>query len=122
MTTPLSSKVLLDLYEASFEVEWLQFAIELQETQDRLFFDEKNGGYFSTQRQRSEHPPADEGRQRRRGTGGEFDRGAESSAARAIPRRQAAARAREKNDRRFAATLSHFPAPCRRCWSRSIPA
>jgi hypothetical protein len=39
---------LLDLYEASFDVEWLKFAIELQETEDRLFFDEKNGGYFST--------------------------------------------------------------------------
>jgi hypothetical protein len=39
---------LLDLYEASFDVEWLKFAVELQETQDRLFFDEKNGGYFST--------------------------------------------------------------------------
>ena len=39
---------LLDLYEASFDVEWLKFAIELQETQDRLFFDEKAGGYFST--------------------------------------------------------------------------
>src|SRR5262249_40402668 len=39
---------LLDLYEASFDVEWLKFALELQETQDRLFFDEKNGGYFST--------------------------------------------------------------------------
>ena len=38
---------LLDLYEASFEVSWLQFAIELQETQDRLFFDEERGGYFS---------------------------------------------------------------------------
>jgi len=38
----------LDLYEASFDVEWLKFAIELQETQDRLFFDEKAGGYFST--------------------------------------------------------------------------
>jgi uncharacterized protein YyaL (SSP411 family) len=38
---------LLDLYEASFEVSWLQFAIELQETQDRLFFDEEKGGYFS---------------------------------------------------------------------------
>ncbi len=35
-------------YEASFDVEWLKFAVELQETQDRLFFDEKNGGYFST--------------------------------------------------------------------------
>ena len=39
---------LLDLYEASFDVEWLKFAIQLQETQDRLFFDGKNGGYFST--------------------------------------------------------------------------
>ena len=39
---------LLDLYEASFDVEWLKFARQLQETQDRLFFDEKNGGYFTT--------------------------------------------------------------------------
>ena len=38
---------LLDLYEASFDVEWLKLASDLQETQDRLFFDEKNGGYFS---------------------------------------------------------------------------
>ena len=38
---------LLDLYEASFDVEWLRFAKQLQEMQDRLFFDEKNGGYFS---------------------------------------------------------------------------
>jgi uncharacterized protein YyaL (SSP411 family) len=39
---------LVDLYEASFDIEWLKFAMELQETQDRLFFDDKNGGYFST--------------------------------------------------------------------------
>jgi uncharacterized protein YyaL (SSP411 family) len=39
---------LLDLYGASFDIEWVKFAIELQQTQDRLFFDEKNGGYFST--------------------------------------------------------------------------
>ncbi len=39
---------LIDLYEASFDVEWLKFAMQLQETQDRLFFDEKDGGYFST--------------------------------------------------------------------------
>jgi uncharacterized protein len=39
---------LLDLYEASFDVEWLKLATQLQETQDQLFFDEKNGGYFST--------------------------------------------------------------------------
>ena len=39
---------LLDLYQASFDVGWLKFAVRLQETQDRLFLDEKNGGYFST--------------------------------------------------------------------------
>jgi uncharacterized protein YyaL (SSP411 family) len=38
---------LLDLYEASFDVSWLRFAIELQETKDRLFLDEEQGGYFS---------------------------------------------------------------------------
>ena len=41
-------QALLDLYEASFDIQWLKFALEIQETQDRLFFDEKNGGYFST--------------------------------------------------------------------------
>jgi uncharacterized protein YyaL (SSP411 family) len=39
---------LLDLYGTSFDIEWLKFAVELQETQDRFFFDEKSGGYFST--------------------------------------------------------------------------
>src|SRR5437660_92433 len=39
---------LIDLYEASFDVEWLKLATQLQETQDRLFYDEKNGGYCST--------------------------------------------------------------------------
>jgi uncharacterized protein YyaL (SSP411 family) len=39
---------LLDLYEASFDVEWLKFAIELQKTEDLLFLDENAGGYFST--------------------------------------------------------------------------
>jgi uncharacterized protein YyaL (SSP411 family) len=39
---------LLDLYESSFDIEWLKLAVALQETQDRLFFDETNGGYFST--------------------------------------------------------------------------
>ena len=38
---------LLDLYEASFNVEWLKFAIDLQATQDRLFLDAENSGYFS---------------------------------------------------------------------------
>jgi len=39
---------LLDLYEASFEVSWLKFAVELQETQDRLFLDDNGGGYFGS--------------------------------------------------------------------------
>jgi uncharacterized protein YyaL (SSP411 family) len=38
---------LLDLYEASFDVSWLRFAVELQETQDRLFLDQEQGGYFN---------------------------------------------------------------------------
>jgi uncharacterized protein YyaL (SSP411 family) len=40
-------QALLDLYEASFDIARLRWAIELQETQDRLFFDEERGGYFS---------------------------------------------------------------------------
>jgi uncharacterized protein YyaL (SSP411 family) len=39
---------LLDLYEVSFDVEWLKLATQLQETQDRLFLDAKNDGYFTT--------------------------------------------------------------------------
>src|SRR5207249_1406001 len=41
-------QALLDLYEASFDIELLTLAVQVQETQDRLFFDEKNSGYFST--------------------------------------------------------------------------
>jgi uncharacterized protein YyaL (SSP411 family) len=39
---------LLDLYEASFEVKWLAWAVSLQDQQDQLFWDSKNGAYFST--------------------------------------------------------------------------
>jgi len=39
---------LLDLYEASFDVKWLRLAEQLQATQDRLFWDDKNGGYFTS--------------------------------------------------------------------------
>ena len=39
---------LLDLYEANFEIQWLQWAVELQATMDRLFWDEEGGGYFSS--------------------------------------------------------------------------
>src|SRR5438874_866222 len=38
---------LLDLYEASFEIRWLKFALELQRQMDALFWDNENGGYFT---------------------------------------------------------------------------
>lgn len=37
---------LLDLYEVTFELRWLQEAIALQALQDTHFWDSKNGGYF----------------------------------------------------------------------------
>ncbi len=37
----------LDVYEATGEIGWLQWAAELQETLDDLFLDRVNGGYFS---------------------------------------------------------------------------
>ncbi len=37
---------LLDLYQAGFDVHWLTWAVSLQEGQDRLFGDAKEGGYF----------------------------------------------------------------------------
>ncbi len=39
---------LLDLFEASFDVRLLSWAVQLQQAQDRLFWDEKLGGYFTT--------------------------------------------------------------------------
>lgn len=39
---------LLELYECGGGVEWLQWAVQLQATQDRLFLDAEQGGYFST--------------------------------------------------------------------------
>ncbi len=39
---------LIDLYEATFDVRWLTWAVRLQEKQDALFWDSKQGGYFST--------------------------------------------------------------------------
>eukprot|EP00271_Cylindrocystis_brebissonii_P000193 TRINITY_DN10235_c0_g1_i1.p1 TRINITY_DN10235_c0_g1~~TRINITY_DN10235_c0_g1_i1.p1 ORF type:complete len:878 (+),score=197.93 TRINITY_DN10235_c0_g1_i1:302-2935(+) len=38
---------LLDLYEAGGEVRWLEWALELQETQDALLWDADGGGYFT---------------------------------------------------------------------------
>ncbi len=39
---------LLDLYEAGFDVRWLQWAVQLQATMDREFWDEAGGGYFNS--------------------------------------------------------------------------
>ncbi|MBS0631097.1 MAG: thioredoxin domain-containing protein [Verrucomicrobia bacterium] len=39
---------LLDLYEASFELRWLQWAMRLQATMDARFWDEADGGYFNS--------------------------------------------------------------------------
>ncbi len=39
---------LLDLYEAGFEIAWLQFAEKLTETQIRLFRDADGGGFYDT--------------------------------------------------------------------------
>ena len=41
---------LLDLYEAGFDVEWLDWADRLQTKQDELFWDDKGGGYFASTR------------------------------------------------------------------------
>jgi len=39
---------MLDLYEASFDINYLKWAIELQDKQDKLFWDTSGSGYFCT--------------------------------------------------------------------------
>jgi uncharacterized protein YyaL (SSP411 family) len=39
---------LIDLYEAAFDVRWLEFSDTLQNHQDALFWDKKGGAYFTT--------------------------------------------------------------------------
>jgi uncharacterized protein len=39
---------LLELYAADFDVEWLQWAVALEDKQDELFWDSQQGGYFDT--------------------------------------------------------------------------
>jgi uncharacterized protein len=39
---------MLDLHEATFDAAWLRWAVELQAAQDRLFWDDAGGGYFSS--------------------------------------------------------------------------
>jgi len=45
---------LLDLYETDFDLGWLRWARQLQDTLDLHFWDQERGGYFST----SDHDPA----------------------------------------------------------------
>ena len=40
---------LLNLYEADFDLQWITWAEELQETQNKLLWDEENQGYFFTE-------------------------------------------------------------------------
>ncbi|MBI4051575.1 MAG: thioredoxin domain-containing protein [Elusimicrobia bacterium] len=39
---------ILDLYEASFDIRWLDWAMELTEEQNRLFYDVREGGFYMT--------------------------------------------------------------------------
>ena len=39
---------LLDLYETTFDLRWLQWALELQNQQDHRFLDREGGGYYDT--------------------------------------------------------------------------
>jgi hypothetical protein len=39
---------LLDLYEAAFDIRWLQWAVQLQATMDGQFWDAEHGGYFNS--------------------------------------------------------------------------
>lgn len=41
-------QALLDLYEASADVLWLGWAVELQDRMDSLFLDDENGGYYTS--------------------------------------------------------------------------
>ena len=41
-------QALLDLYETTFEIRWLQWADRLQAKMDELFWDDDRGGYFNS--------------------------------------------------------------------------
>ncbi len=112
---------LLDLYEASFDSQWLQLAEQLQATQDRLFWDDKNGGYFTST---GKDPSI---LLRMKEDNDNAEPAASSIAARNLLRlaqirdSEGVAGARAENDRslfRGACTISR--ARCRRCSSRSI--
>ncbi|XP_033734441.1 spermatogenesis-associated protein 20-like [Pecten maximus] len=41
-------KALLDLYETNFDTRWLEWAVELQEKQNSLFWDSEDGAYYNS--------------------------------------------------------------------------
>ena len=41
---------LVDLYEADFDPDWLEWALELMDAQIELFYDTENGGFFMTRK------------------------------------------------------------------------
>ncbi|MFI5337767.1 MAG: thioredoxin domain-containing protein, partial [Opitutales bacterium] len=41
-------QALIDLYEAGFEIRWLQWAEQLQSRMNDLFWDDESGGYFNS--------------------------------------------------------------------------
>jgi uncharacterized protein YyaL (SSP411 family) len=45
---------LIELYQATFDITHLQWAVTLQEEMDRLFLDPKDGGYFSVHTDQSD--------------------------------------------------------------------
>ena len=113
---------LLDLYEASFDVQWLRWREQLQATQDRSSGMTKRGGYFSGTGQDTSILL----RMKEDNDGAEPSPSSvaalESPPARADPRRAGIPRRAEKTIAAFSAPLQHYPRRCRRCWWRSISA
>ena len=60
---------LLELFQVTGDDQWLGWALDLSRTQMRLFWDERDGGWFSTDRGGSDRPPAHERGLRRRRAG-----------------------------------------------------
>ena len=40
---------LLDLYETTYEEKWINWAYDLQQKQNELFYDSEHGGFFNVQ-------------------------------------------------------------------------
>jgi uncharacterized protein YyaL (SSP411 family) len=111
---------LLDLYEVSFDVSWLQLAIELQGTQDRLFLDEKRGGYFGSAGQDSSILL------RMKEDNDSAEPAASSIAALNLcgllrfVMKERCGSARTERSLRLLPRFRIFQARCRKCWLRSI--